>query len=185
LQLPEIPEQMMATQLSSGERLLWSGTPRQGLYLRASDGYLVPFSLMWGGFAIYWEYTVLTSKAPFFFGIWGVPFVVIGLYMMFGRFFIDARQRSKTYYGLTNQRVLIVSGLFSRSVKSLQLRTLSDISLAERSDGTGTITFGAAPPWWSGMAGWPGYSRSQSPSFDSIANARDVADRIRVAQREA
>ena len=185
MQPAELSDQVIAAQLGSGERLLWSGRPRLGIYLRPSDGYLIPFSLMWGGFAIFWEYSVLTSKAPFFFSIWGVPFVLIGLYLIFGRFFVEAQQRSKTYYGLTNQRVIIVSGLFSHAVKSLQLRTLSDISLAERSDGTGTITFGAAAPWWSAMAGWPGSNRYQSPAFDLIPGARDVFERIRVAQREA
>ena len=185
MQPDELPEQVVGAELASGERLLWSGRPRLGIFLRPSDGYVIPFSLMWGGFAIFWEYSALTSKAGLFFGIWGIPFVLVGLYLIFGRFFVEAQQRSKTYYGLTNQRVVIVSGLFSRSIKSLQLRTLSDISLAERSDGSGTITFGATAPWWSGMSGWPGASRYQSPAFDSISSARDVFERIRTAQREA
>jgi hypothetical protein len=165
--------------------LLWSGRPRQGVFLRPADAYLIPFSLMWGGFAIFWEYSVLSSKAPFFFGIWGIPFVLVGLYLIAGRFFADARQRAKTFYGLTNQRVIIVSGLFSRAVKSMQLRTLSDVSLSERADGSGTITFGPTAPWWSGSAGWPGSARYAPPAFDSITGAREVYERVRSAQKDA
>jgi hypothetical protein len=50
--------------------------------------------------------------------------------------------RSRTYYGLTNERVIIISGLSSRTVKSLQVQTLTDVSLSEEASGTGTVTFG-------------------------------------------
>jgi hypothetical protein len=165
--------------------LLWAGRPRQGVFLRPADAYLIPFSLFWGGFAIFWEYTVFNSKAPFFFRLWGVPFVAVGLYLIVGRFFVEARQRSKTYYGLTNSRVIIVSGLVDRSVKSLQLRALAEVSLSERADGSGTVTLGPENARWSGVAGWPGSNRYTSPALDSIPAARDVYNRIRTAQSEA
>jgi hypothetical protein len=77
---------------------------------------------------------------------------------------------------------LIVSGLLSRRVKSLNIRTLSDVSLDHTSDGSGTITFGPANPFsafGSGTA-WPGMP--QTPSFDSISGARSVYETIRKAQ---
>ena len=81
-------EQKLRPELSSGEHLLWSGVPSQGLRFRPADVFMVPFSLMWGGFAIFWEYSVVSSKgAPVFFTLWGIPFVLVGLNMIFGRFF--------------------------------------------------------------------------------------------------
>jgi hypothetical protein len=118
--------------------------------------------------------------------LWGVPFVVIGLYMIFGRFIVDAKLRERTYYGVTNQRIIIVSGLFSPSVKSLNILTLSDVTLTEKADGSGTITLGPTVPNTRSMAGmpWPGANRYLPPSFDMIENARQVHDIIRKAQRE-
>jgi hypothetical protein len=178
-------ERVLRPELESGEKLLWSGQPRQGLRLQPSDAALIPFSLMWGGFALFWEFSVFQDGAPIFFRLWGIPFVLVGLYLIAGRFFVDAWQRGRTFYGITNERVLIVSGLFQKQVKSLALRSLSDVTLSERGDRSGSITFGGTPTlyrWFAG-SGWPGIDKQLPPSFDSIENARQVYAQIQNAQR--
>ena len=171
--------------MDSGESLIWSGTPRQGLLLRPGDVFMIPFSLLWGGFAIFWELEVLQSNAPRFFALWGVPFVLLGLYLIVGRFFVDARIRAKTFYGLTDHRAIIISGLFSRTKTSLPLRTLTDISLQERSDGSGTIRLGRPQPYsaWSSGVRWPGMSQYSTPTFEMIPDAKRVHDQLLEAQR--
>ena len=168
--------------LARDEKLLWSGQPRGGIRFRSADIFLVPFSLMWGGFAFFWEYNVVRfGTAAVSFALFGLPFVAMGLHLIVGRFFVDAWQRSRTQYFLTDQRALIVSGLFTRSVKSIPLRTLGDYTLDERTDGSGTITFGALnmpfglPP----TRGWPGSQRYTPPAFEMIENARQVQELIR------
>jgi hypothetical protein len=174
-------------ELSSDEKLLWSGRPRQGLRLRPSDAFAIPFSLVWCGFAIFWEASVFKGNAPFFFMLWGVPFVLIGLYVVFGRFFVDARTRARTYYGVTSERIIIVSGLFSRQIKSLSLRTLTDVSLTERGDGSGSITFGPQLSYPFGrqynFGGWPGSSQNAMPVFDLVEQVKEAYDIIRRAQQ--
>ncbi len=54
---------------------------------------MIPFSIMWAGFALFWEFMVLMTDAPFFFKLWGIPFVLVGLYMLIGRFVVDAMQK--------------------------------------------------------------------------------------------
>lgn len=176
-------EQALRPELAAGERLLWSGQPRQGVFLRGADAFMIPFSLLWGGFAIFWEYSVVVQDSPFFMKLWGIPFVVMGLYLIVGRFPADAKLRERTYYGLTDRRALIVSGLFSRSVRSVELRTVQEVNLREGGDRTGTVTFGAqAPGNWSGMASWPGMATRMAPAFDSIPDARTVYNQVRSAQ---
>ena len=175
-------------QLSSGESLLWSGGPRQGFILRASDGFMIPFSLLWGGFAIFWEYSVYVSgDAPLFFLLFGGVFVVAGLYIIFGRFIVDMMKRKKTYYGVTNDRILIISDFIMSNVKSINLRTLSDISLSNKSDGSGSITFGPQHPMasWMGGMSWPGMGQYQGPMFEYVENAKTVYETIRDAQKKS
>ncbi len=142
---------------------------------------MIPFSLMWGGFAVFWEVSALRQSGPLFFALWGIPFVLVGLYITVGRFFFDSYQRSRTYYGLTDQRVIIRT---AKGVKSLTLHGLADVSLKEAGDRSGTIALGSGDPRYSFFAGagWPGMSKFQPPSFEMIENARQVYTQIRDAQ---
>lgn len=174
-------------ELNPGERIIWSGQPQQGFMLRTGDAIMIPFSLLWGGFAIFWEFGVVTSGAPFFFMLWGIPFVLIGLYIIFGRFFVDIAQRRKTYYALTNERVIIISGLFNQNIKSLELKKLPEINISTRGNGKGTITFGASHPmaWMYAGSGFPNTGRYNiAPSFEIIDDAKTVYQHIKRLQRE-
>jgi len=181
-----VPPPEITAALDRGERVIWSGQPRRGFALRSSDALAIPFSLFWGGFAIFWEWSVTHApNAPSFMVLWGIPFVLVGLYLMIGRFFVDAGLRRRTFYALTNYRILIVSGLLSRNVKSLPLSTLDQIDLSTGSCGEGTIAFGRGPSGSRGyvMPGWPGASRYLPPMFEMIQDAAEVAKLVRTAQR--
>jgi hypothetical protein len=180
----EAPEEVRAA-LSPGEKLLWWGAPATGLRLGAQDVFLIPFSLVWGGFAVFWEWSVLSRGGPTFFALWGLPFVAMGVYIVAGRFFVDAWRRARTRYALTDERVLIIT---PKEMKSLRLQTLTELSLTERRGGVGNIAFGStsAPPMsnWVGGSTWPRGGRYAAPSLDSIDDARTVYELIRNAQRK-
>lgn len=166
--------------LDTGEALLWWGMPKRGILFRRRDLLLVPFSLLWGGFAIFWESLALTHGAPLFFALFGLPFVVIGLYFIGGRFVHDAWRRARTFYGVTPERVVIVSG---DTVQSLSLRQLPETTLQEKSDGSGFLTFGSAALPFGGMANpWSG--KPAVPTFEAIPDAGAVHDLIRRTQAQ-
>lgn len=185
------PANTISQQLTTGEKLLWSGIPSQGLMLRDTDALMIPFSLMWGGFAIFWEWSAIqiptnNNSASLVFPAWGIPFVLVGLYLIFGRFIADAWMRSKTSYGVTDQRILIASHGFSKKVESFPLRTLPQLDLVEKSNGRGTIRIGSNSGFGSALQGPNIFSpRGQrAPSLDGIENAKGVYTLILDAQRQ-
>lgn len=172
---------LFPARLLEDERILWSGQPGQGVRFTARDWLAIPFSLLWGGFAVFWEATVLRTPAPFFFKLWGVPFVLAGLYLIFGRFFVDARMRAKTRYAVTDRRILIVRSDPFGKMTSLSLDRLPDMQMSERPDGSGTIRFGAAAPYWAnGWAIWTP-ALDPTPQFIAIDDAQRVFDQIQRA----
>jgi len=160
---------------------------------------MIPFSLMWGGFAIFWEIMALgifggshQSVGPkeagliaWIFPLWGIPFVAVGLYIIFGRFFFDAAMRKETYYAVTDQRVVILKQLFGRNIASFPYAGLANLNLTERGDGSGDILFGS-PNFTTQFAGsgWPGTGRNMIPGFYLVPDARQVFDRIRQLQKQ-
>lgn len=110
--------------------------------------------------------------------------MLFGVYFVVGRFLLDSYQRARTCYAVTDERIVIVSGWASREVKTLPLQTLAEMTLRERADGSGTISFGPADPryaMWTGTA-WPGMGRRLPPSFELIPSVRSVYDTILQAQ---
>jgi hypothetical protein len=170
--------------IDANEKLIWTGQPKKGIIFRTADIFMIPFSLLWCGFAIFWFYTAITSGAPIFFALFGVPFVAIGLTFVFGRFIIDAKQRAHTFYGITHERIIIKSGIFKISIKSLPIKNQTEIECEEKPDGSGTINFGTKNPmmvWGNGMNWWPGVK--VTPSLDSIPEARKVYQQILSLQK--
>jgi hypothetical protein len=128
--------------------LTWTGRPPSGLLLAPSDALAIPLSLLWGGFAIFWETTVVTVGAPWFFKLWGVPFVAVGLYLIVGRFFWDAYVRGNTFYALTDDgRAIIRRVGFGATTTVIDVTRLPEITFQSGSNGTGTIYFGRHVLW--------------------------------------
>jgi hypothetical protein len=42
-------------ELTSGESILWAGQPSTRVVFHKEDLFLIPFSFLWSGFAIFWE----------------------------------------------------------------------------------------------------------------------------------
>jgi hypothetical protein len=175
--------------LSPGERILWSGQPKQGIAFCRSDLLAIPFSLMWGGFAIFWNVGVWTdvntgTADDWFFRLWGLPFLAVGIYLIVGRFFYDAWVRRRSYYAVTNQRVLILRNWPTLKLTSREIRSLPMVELTEHRDGTGTIAFDSEAVGYSsvgrnrGLGAWSP-AVSANAQFFRIDNPQRVYELVR------
>ena len=165
----------ISNHLLPGEKVVWTGSPGAGLILRPIEIFLIPFSLFWGGFALFWNIQVWMTDAPLEFKLFGIPFLVMGVYVILGRFLVDIAVRKSITYAVTDQRILISRSGWSRSVKSLDLARLPAIELQEKANGTGSIRFGAAQSFFAnnGFGIWsPAFDAT--PQFQHIENARSV-----------
>lgn len=134
-------------ELMLGEEIIWCGQPNKSKIFSKSDAFLVPFSLFWGGFAIVW--TILATKYEGSFGIIGIPFIIIGIYFIVGRFFAKRYNKNHTYYAITNSRILIVKTDLNEDkvgIVSAKVDMIEKESCVTDKNGVGTITFGQLLP---------------------------------------
>lgn len=154
--------------ITPGESILWKGRPGKGHLFTGHDIFMIPFSIMWCGFAIFWEASVLTTPAPFFFKLWGIPFVCVGLYLVFGRFIWTAFIRKRTAYVITNKKIIRLRG---NKIDILDGNNMPPVHVSAYKDGSGTIRFGQLDY----------YGRRRNNSFDPnsglfvLENIPDVA----------
>jgi len=168
--------------LLQGEQVLWEGGPYKGLILRPIEAFLIPFSLLWGGFAVFWNVGVWStdqavSDLPF--KLFGLPFLFASLYITFGRFLIDMRLRRYLRYAVTDRRILIYKLGGNATSKSVDIKRLPAIELNERPDGSGTIRFGAPMSLFSSQNfGIWQPTFDATPQFLRISNVRSVYELI-------
>jgi hypothetical protein len=178
----------LANELATGEKVLWSGQPDNRRWLYPEDLVLLPFSILWGGFAIFWEASVLTATSAHggtgeraLFSLWGIPFVLIGMYLTLGRLFARRWIRRGSLYVVTDQRILAFSPSWTgRSrVKMIWLNSYPPLERRNGRGDLGTLCVGTMAPgqhWLGASSGWPGTSwmRGSAIVLADIPDASDV-----------
>ena len=171
---------LFSSYLLPGERILWTGQPKQGFAFRSLDIFLIPFSLLWTGMVISFFVAVWQEPAAGPPGLILILFLVIGIYFTIGRFIHDAALRKATSYAVSDQRLLFRR--WSRFA-SLDIARLPKLELHEHGDLTGTIGFESGPSFFNyGRAGGFDFwipSVLLTSQFFRIENPRKVYQLIR------
>jgi hypothetical protein len=138
------------SELQSGESLYWTGTAdpvRAALSALPAAIFGIPFA----SFALFWisqayHATSAMSKSSNnaftsgfrVFPLFGLPFLIVGLGIILAPLWAFLKG-SSTVYAVTNQRVMIIAGTRSRSVKSYTPADILGVEHRERPDGSGDI----------------------------------------------
>jgi len=181
------PDSLRAIQpeLTPNETLLWAARPSPRIVLHKEDIFLIPMSILWGGFAIFWEALVAgswgplrTTHQPWILGVlWGIPFVLLGQYLIWGRFLYAVWKKKRTHYAVTTRRVLVVQDGFQRRVVSAYIDTLPTVTKEGGSGLTGTLRFVPSGSPWFAMSGWGVWNPiaiGANPAFIDIEDADSV-----------
>lgn len=128
--------------MSPGEYELWHGKPQKGNLFTPQDAWPFLFGIMWCCVAVFQTVTAVANgnllHTP------ALPFLAVGLYLLFGRFIWTAIQRSRTVYVITNQKII------RKRMGNIDMVNRSNklpIQLKVHRNGNGTITIGAADSW--------------------------------------
>ena len=173
-------DDLFTSRLLSGERILWSGKPGQGLLLTAQDIYAIPFSLLWCGIVIVGM--IGASRTAGVDSLVLALFLCFGLYMLGGRFVVDAWIRRDLRYAVTNKRILIARPApFSRFHRA-QSRAASRSRFERAGKWAGHNSFRTAAPAWGYQSMSPAFG--PPPQFLAIDEARRVFDLIQRTARK-
>lgn len=159
-------EELLARQLGPGETVVWQGRPEKLHAAGGSFGRL--FGWFWLGFACFWELMALGAAAQagafgLVFPLFGVPFIIIGLYLVFPNF-MGKRRLAGTVYALTNRRALVVS---RRRVTAWPLGSIESVEKRYYADGTGDLVLENGQ---TRLTGNNGHVRSVTLEFLGIAD---------------
>jgi hypothetical protein len=173
--------ELLQAELTPSEQLAWSGQPARR-YFRKNDIIEFPFGIFWLAFSIFWTWGASghfdhqdKNAAPWF-GLFGVPFIAIGLYLVIGKFFYRRWKSSNTYFGITNKRVLVVTTVPRKKIVSGYLDSLPAITKSIGRNGIGTLQFGNPAPayaYWSRFP-WSAEPAQDVPTFYDIPDADNV-----------
>ena len=172
--------------LGAGESLIWCGRPYPGLMLRSSDALAIPFSLLWSAYIVFWVMRGFSSGLSYCDLFVGLPLLATAFYLLVGRFVLDALARKNTFYGLTNQRIIVLVTLVGQYIRSINLSSVSSLEQSLWKDDRGTITIRSSQVSLS----WrmpPGTLRLRlflRIELEGIENCREVNAAIRKAESE-
>lgn len=161
--------------LVNGEYVMWQGKPQKRRKITAADIYMFVFSLFWCGFAFFWEITAISNGAPLFFCLFGLLFMCVGLYLVFGRFIHISYLRKHTAYVITNKKIIRKRG---KKIDMLDGRAMPPMFVDINENGNGTIKFGQETVYHRGY----GRTTVNNSGYSSVFALENIPDVIQVQQ---
>ncbi len=132
--LQQIKRGRLESMLQPGEQLLWHGAPGRGLRLRSGDLGNSLVGLFIVGFAIFW--CTGAAQAGGFFWLFGLLPLILGLNLSVLRYFSEARQRKDTYYGITDQKIILME---PKAIETIFYQQIPCLELEPGKNGEGCI----------------------------------------------
>ncbi|MCT4660870.1 MAG: hypothetical protein N4A40_03340 [Tissierellales bacterium] len=134
-------EKTIENYLYDNEKILWLGKPKIKIF-SVLDILIIPVTIIWLGIIVAWETMAFSIGAPFIFQLFAVPYILIGLYVLIGRYILKIYLKRNTNYCVTNQRIIILKKLKSFKVESEEISNLSIVNIENKGHNFGNVIFG-------------------------------------------
>ncbi len=144
------PREIMRAELDRGETLIWADAPVSIVSHGKTSISTALFGIPFLGFAIFWTWgasqplreglDVGIDGFSIFFPMFGIPFILVGLGLVFSPVWQLIKAKYLTY-ALTDKRLLIREGFPYVRVKSWPINGIKSLSRVGPADGPGNIYF--------------------------------------------
>lgn len=125
--------------IDQDEQVLWKGRPSKGRLLGLADVGLLVIGLFFLAFCVLWmSRTLRFTGTSMVFTLMGILFAVVGLYLVVGRLIRKAYLRPRTFYVVTNKKLIIKAG---HGLKIYEKQMMPPMRVKYYGDGHGTIIF--------------------------------------------
>jgi hypothetical protein len=159
--------------LKPGEKIVWTGQPKQGLLIRDADMIAIPMSIMLFGFALLLDYLSVAFDVHWITRVSAVFFSGLFVYLGVLRFFVAAKRRRYIRYCLTTKRILVITGK-KNMLETLPLGQIERAEITAEKDGSGHISFGNSNPVWPWLLGTFYFSSAPVPGLELIPDLERV-----------
>lgn len=165
--------------LREGELIVWTGRPKSGIRLIESDRIFLPMSIILIGFSGFLDYVMIYYQPGIFYILITATLNIIAVYTSFGRFILSKMRRERTFYCITNQRILKhIKQSPLPKWSTLPLKNLEKIEYTHEHDGTGFILFGDTNPLFPWLLGSINFSKEEFPGLEMIEDVKKVYELI-------
>ena len=156
--MEEIYSNIFKKQLLKEEKILWSGKPNINKLYSKKDAFSIFYGIgmiggglvgIVNGIRIMKGLMVQNTSKPMSWNVsflFSIPFFVIGLYHLIGKQIRRRHTQEKTFYAITNKRLLIVEASASEKVISKYISQINKVDVITNNNEIGTIEFGENYP---------------------------------------
>lgn len=132
--------------LDADEDVIWCDKPVKKIVFTSADIFTTLIGVVWLSFSVFWVFSAYiateASDSSFkIFPLFGIPFVLTGLYLLFFRHVVSLVKRKNIVYVLTNKRAIVVHTGKRQYVQEYRYENISNIQMKCDDNDIGSIFF--------------------------------------------
>lgn len=171
LEIPQKLQQLVERELEPGEKVKWAEQPVPRFFSPKSLS-LFLFAIPWTAFAVFWMFGASRS-GDLIFTSFGIPFVLIGLVLLFSPVW-EIVTSNNTVYVITTHRAITFDGGRSVIIRSYPPEKLQNIYRVERKNNIGDVVI-SHKEWRDS----DGDKQRDDLGFINIRNPKEVEKKLR------